>query len=97
MVVYGYVKAYRSSADNASEVQVRIPSIHGPYNQADANGKSIKNYTRDEDLPWYPSLVLNHEPTDGEVVALLNEKDSSNNTDLLVIGFTGATYQAKDA
>jgi hypothetical protein len=85
-IVYGYAKAVKYSKDKSSSVQVRIPSIHGPYKQSDAKGKTIQNYVKDEDLPWYPSLLLDHSPTDGEVVALIEDNG------FLVIGFTGASY-----
>lgn len=95
MIVYGYAKQYQYSADNSSQVQVRIPSIHGPYRQEDAKGQTIHNYIQDEDLPWYPSLLLDHSPTDGEVVALVSTSNSERNTDFLVIGFTGASYSSE--
>lgn len=95
MIVYGYAKQYSYSADHSSQVQVRIPSIHGPYRREDAKGKTIRNYVEDADLPWYKSLLLDHSPVDGEVVALINTSGSNNNTDFLVIGFTGASYSSE--
>lgn len=95
MIVYGYAKNYLRTTDNTYSLQVRIPSIHGPYNQSDSNGKTIRNYIKDEDLPWYQSLVLPHIPSDGEVVALLNTNNSDTNTDFLVIGLTGASYNSE--
>lgn len=95
MVIYGYAKQHSYNKDNSSQVQVRIPSIHGPFHQEDANGKIIRNYVKDSDLPWYPSLLLNHVPVDGEVVALLSTSNSEKNTDFLVIGFTGASYSSQ--
>lgn len=90
MIVYGYVKQYQYTNDSTLVIQVRIPSIHGPYKQTDAKGKKIRNYTRDEDLPFYPSLLLPHLPNEGEVVAL-SSMDSSEN-DFLILGLTGGSY-----
>lgn len=94
MVVFGYVKSYKYSNDSTLLVQVRIPAIHGPYKQRDAKGQTIRNYVRDEELPFYQSVLLPHLPGDGEVVALTSLSDSSTNKDFLVIGLTGATYQS---
>lgn len=91
MITYGYAKKYYYTNDGTLMIQVRIPSIHGPYKQSDAQGKLIRNYVRDEDLPVYQSLLLPHLPLDGEVVALM--ATSSSMTDFLVIGLTGGTYQ----
>ncbi|WP_302320340.1 hypothetical protein [uncultured Duncaniella sp.] len=95
MVVFGYVKQYQYSADHSSQVQVRIPSIHGPYRREDAKGKTIRNYVEDADLPWYMSLQLDHEPVDGEVVALISMSGGGTGSDFLVIGFTGASYSSE--
>lgn len=95
MVVYGYAKQFEYSADNAMTIQVRIPSIHGPYLQSDAKGRTIRNYVKDEDLPWYTSLALGQEPYDGDVVVLLSTNDSDINSDFIVIGTTGASYSSQ--
>lgn len=95
MVVYGYAKNYLRSTDNTYSLQVRIPSIHGPYKQSDSKGKTVHNYVKDEDLPWYSSLMLPRIPNDGEIVALLNTNNSDVNTDFLVIGLTGASYKSQ--
>lgn len=88
MFIYGYVKDYRYTGDGTFEVQVRIPNIHGPYKQTSSRGK--KAYVKDEDLPWYPSILMPHLPREGEVVLL----SSTNNTmnDLVVLGLTGGSY-----
>jgi len=91
MVTYGYVKQYEYTGDGTFMIQVRVPAIHGPFQEDDAKGKRIHNYVRDENLPYYPSVVLPHDPTEGDVVALLNIKDSAN-TEFLVIGLTGGSY-----
>lgn len=90
MVTYGYAKQYKYTNDGTLHIQVRIPSIHGPYKQSDANGKKITNYTRDDDLPYYPSLLLPHLPLDGEIVALL--ATNSSNSEFLILGLTGGSY-----
>lgn len=95
MIVYGYAKQYQYSADQSGQIQVRIPTIHGPYRKEDAKGQIIRNYVEDVDLPWYTSLLLDHEPTDGEVVVLLSTSNSESNTDFIVIGYTGASYSSE--
>ena len=90
MIVYGYAKNTYYNSDGSFYVRVRIPSIHGPYQQSDAGGQTIHNYVPDDRLPAYPSLLLSHEPSDGEVVALMSTNEKS--TDFIVIGLTGGTY-----
>lgn len=90
MIIYGYAKGYQYRNDGVLLVRVRIPSMHGPYKQADANGQTIRNYTRDADLPYYPSLLLPHLPIEGEVVALSSM--DTKNTNFMVIGITGGSY-----
>jgi len=92
MIVYGYVKDFKYAGDGTMKIQVRIPNIHGAYLLTDYNGKKVRNYTSDEDLPWYPSLLLPHEPTEGEVVALTSLDKSSSSW--LIIGLTGGSYDA---
>ena len=92
MIVYGYVKDFRYSGDGTMEIQVRIPTVHGAYTLEDYKGKTVRNYTKDSDLPWYPSLLLPHEPTEGEVVALSSLDKSSSNW--IVLGLTGGSYNA---
>ena len=88
MIVYGYAKDYKYANDGTLQIQVRIPSIHGPYTQ---QAGSKLSYVRDADLPWYTSILLPHLPLDGDVVMLqsLNESKSSNH---VVIGLTGGSY-----
>lgn len=90
MIVNGYVKNYQYSGDGTLLIQVRIPSIHGPMDQREYNGQQVHNYTHDQDLPYYPSLLLPHLPTDGEVVALASMDGTSSA--FLVIGLTGGSY-----
>ena len=90
MIVYGYAKSYKYAGDGTLQVQVRIPNIHGAYSQSDYQGKTIRNYTPDSELPWYPSLLLPHKPAEGEVVALTTLDNSPSNW--LVIGLTGGSY-----
>lgn len=89
-MIYGYAKQFEYRNSGELYIQVRIPSIHGPYSQSDYMGQKVTNYTYDSDLPWYPSLLLPHEPVDGEVVALLSTNSSDSN--YVVIGLTGGNY-----
>lgn len=92
MITFGYAKDYKYTGDGTLMVQVRIPSIHGAYSQKDYNGKTIRNYTQDDDLPWYESILLPHLPNEGEVVAVASEDDSNNA--FIVIGLTGGSYSS---
>jgi len=88
MIIYGYVKAQQYTNDGTMQLKVRIPSIHGPFKQT-ANTR--QGYTRDDDLPWYSSLLLPHLPNEGEVVAL-ESVNGTNSSDYIVIGLTGGNY-----
>ena len=90
MIVYGYVKNYRYTGDGTLYVQVRIPAIHGPYQQSDYQGRRIRNYVNDANLPYYASILLPHLPVEGEVCALQSVSDTSS--EFLVIGLTGGSY-----
>lgn len=90
MIVNGYVKDYMYTGDGTLMVRVRIPSIHGPMSQKEYSGQQVRNYTRDEDLPYYPSLLLPHLPNDGEVVALTSTNNKSS--EFMVLGLTGGSY-----
>lgn len=90
MVVYGYVKGYKYSGDGTLLIQTRIPNIHGAFRKEDYKGKTIRNYTSDADLPWYPSLLLPHMPAEGEVVAVASLDSSPSNW--MIIGLTGGSY-----
>lgn len=90
MITYGFAKEYMYSGDGTLLIKCRIPSIHGPYSIKQYNGQRIKNYVSDEDLPWYPSLLLPHLPTEGEVVAIASLDESKSN--MLIIGLTGGSY-----
>lgn len=92
MITFGYVKQYRYTGTGILELQVRVPSIHGPYSQQNAKGQVIRGYVRDDDLPWYQSLLLPHTPVEGEVVALQSMNDGRNN--FIVIGLTGGSYKS---
>ena len=90
MIVFGYAKQYKYTSDGTLLIQVRIPSIHGPYNKKDAKGKIIRNYVEDDNLPYYPAVLMPHLPNEGEVVALVSTNDSNNY--FLVVGLTGGNY-----
>ena len=92
MITFGYVKSYQYAGDGTLMIQVRIPSVHGPYDLSNYRGNPIRNYVRDEDLPYYQSLLLPHLPTEGEVVALQSINESA--LEYLVIGLTGGSYYA---
>lgn len=89
-VQFGFAKDYYYTNDGTLMVKVRIPAIHGAYKQSDYMGKKIRNYTLDENLPYYPSILLPHLPSEGEVVALQSLDDT--NQDFMVIGLTGGSY-----
>ena len=87
MIVYGFAKDYMYDGDGTLKVKVRIPSIHGPYVQ-----QITKNiYTRDENLPWYTSLLMPSMPVEGDIVALQNLSDGKG-SQFIVIGLTGGNY-----
>lgn len=88
MIVFGYAKDYKYGNDGTFQIKVRVPSIHGPYTQ---QAGTKMGYTRDEDLPWYTSILLPHMPMDGDVVMLqtVHEGKGSNH---VVIGLTGGSY-----
>ena len=92
MIVFGYVKDTRYAGDGTLLIRTRIPNVHGPYLLSDYKGKKIRNYTKDEDLPWYPSLILPYLPGDGDVVALTSLDDTSSSW--LILGLTGGSYNA---
>lgn len=90
MIVNGYVKSYQYAGDGTLMIQVRIPTIHGPMDLKEYNGATRRNYVRDEDLPYYPSLLLPHLPAEGEVVALITKSDKTS--EFIVLGLTGGSY-----
>lgn len=90
MIVNGYAKSYKYAGDGTLMIQVRIPTIHGPMDVKDYKGSVARNYVKDEDLPYYSSLLLPHLPSDGEVVVLMSRSDKT--TELIVIGLTGGSY-----
>lgn len=87
MIVYGFAKDYTYDGDGTLKIQVRIPSVHGPYRQESTRGV----YVQDKDLPWITSVLLPSMPSEGDVVALAttNPGKSSN---FVVIGLTGGNY-----
>ena len=92
MVVYGYAKQTRYNNDGICEIQVRIPNIHGPFRQSDAGGKTIHNYVRDEDLPYYPAIISNEIRVDDGDVVILQDSNSGMGSDFIITGVTGASY-----
>lgn len=90
MIVNGYVKEYMYAGDGTLLIKVRIPSIHGPMNQREYNGNHVRNYVLDDDLPFYPSVLLPHLPVEGEVVALTSTNDK--NSEFFILGLTGGSY-----
>lgn len=89
MIINGYVKSFKYAGDGTLLVKVRIPSIHGPWNQKEYNGRPVRNYVLDEDLPFYPSVLLPHLPNEGEVVALTSTNDK--NSEFFILGLTGGS------
>lgn len=87
MIVYGFAKQYQYAGDGTLKVQVRIPSVDGPYRQTSAR----EPYTLDKDLPWFDSLLLPTMPADGDVVALASTNDGKS-SDFIVIGLTGGNF-----
>lgn len=92
MMTFGYAKSSYYAGDSTFMIKVRIPSIHGPYKQSDAGGQRMYTYVTDDDLPYYPSILLPRTPQDGDVVVLANTNTSETNPDFIVIGLTGASY-----
>ena len=90
MTINGYVKSYKYAGDGTLLVQVRIPTIHGPMKQSEYRGSVSRSYTRDEDLPYYQSLLLPHLPAEGEVAMLMSKNDKSS--EFVVMGLTGGSY-----
>lgn len=90
MIVYGYVKGVKYSGDGTLLIQVRVPNEHGPYLISDYEGKRVRNYVADKDLPWYPSLLLPYMPKEGEVVAISSLDSTSSSW--LILGLTGGSY-----
>ena len=90
MITFGYVKDTRYTGDGTLMIKVRIPSMHGPNSLKEYKGKPVRNYVYDDDLPYYPSLLLPHLPTTDEVVALSTTDDSTNQ--FIVLGLTGGRY-----
>ena len=88
MKVYGYAKQYQYTGDGTLIIKTRIPAIHGPLNKSEYKGQKIRRYTEDNDLPWYPSLILPHLPNADEVVALVSINEASS-SGFLIIGLTG--------
>lgn len=92
MITYGFAKEYIYNSAGTLLIKVRIPSIHGPYTEKECKGTKHKPYVQDKDLPWYPSILLPHLPTEGEVVAVASMNSSANS--FIVIGLTGGSYNS---
>lgn len=90
MQVNGYVKDCIYAGDGTLYIKVRIPLIHGPMKQSEYRGKFVRNYVRDEDLPYYPAFLLPSVPTEGEVVVL--ESTNPTSYQFTVVGLTGGSY-----
>lgn len=87
MILYGFAKNYQYDGDGTLKIQVRIPSIHGPFRQVSTKGV----YTRDEDLPWLTALLTVHLPVEGDVV-MLQSVNESQSAEYVVLGLTGGNY-----
>ena len=94
MIVHGYAKDYKYTGDGTLNIRVRIPNIHGPYNLSEYKGVTPRNYTRDENLPYYPSILLPYLPNDGDVVVLMSTNESA--TQWIIIGLTGGSYRVNN-
>lgn len=89
-VLYGYAISYKYGGDGNLYIKVRIPQVHGPLSQREYQGKPVRNYVYDENLPEYPSVLLPHLPGYGEVVALLST--NWDGASFLVVGLMGGNY-----
>lgn len=89
MIVYGIANQWKYLGDGTLQIQVRIPSIHGPASKSEYKGKQVRNYVEDANLPYYPSLLLPHLPAKGAIVALSSINDTPNS--FIVIGLTGGS------
>lgn len=84
MIVYGIVKSSETRSDGTLWIKVRVPLIHGADDQKMYDGRTIRNYVLDDDLPWYQSIQLPVVPSFGSIVALSTVNDSKN--EFIVIG-----------
>ena len=91
MLILGYAIKYRYADNGTTEVQVRIPTAHGPMDKSEYGGKTVHNYVEENDLPYYMSLILPHMPNYGDVVVLSATTESRK--DWVVIGLTGGSYK----
>lgn len=90
MITFGYVKDYKFAGDGTLMIRTRIPSVHGPYDISGYRGNTVRNYVRDDDLPYIQSVLLPHLPAEGEVVAISSMNEA--NTEFIIIGLTGGSY-----
>lgn len=90
MQINGYAIEVRYGGDGTMYVKTRIPAIHGPMRETEYRGKHVRNYVRDQDLPWYPAFLLPSVPIYGEVVTL--QESASQTYHFTVVGLTGGTY-----
>ena len=86
MITFGIAKSVETRKDGTVWVKTRIPSVHGADSQSAYAGQIIRNYTPDDRLPWYQSILLPKNPSSGDILALLSINNANN--DFLVIGIT---------
>lgn len=91
MIVLGYAIRYRYADNGTTELQVRIPAVHGPMNKSEYGGKTAHNYVEEQNLPYYKSVILPHMPNYGDVVVVASTTESKR--DWIVIGLTGGNYK----
>lgn len=91
MLITGYAKDYYYDSSSCMYIRVRIPNIHGAYKQQEYEGQQIKNYTLDENLPYYRSIELPRAPREGDIVLLASTSDG-NGSERVVIGLMGSSY-----
>ena len=88
MITYAFAIAHKYDGDGVLNIQTRIPSVHGPLSESEFRGQQVKNYTKDSDLPWYPSILLPYLPNYGDTIVVTTLDTSTSN--LLVIGVMGS-------
>ena len=92
MIVCGFAKDYKYADDGTLLLKVRIPDIHGAYMQREYKGKPVRNYVSDDDLPYYRCLELPRNPNEGDVVIVASADNSTNPSNMFVLGLTGGSY-----
>jgi len=89
MITFAFVKDCYYAGDGTMMVKCRIPSVHGPLSEKEYRGQAVRNYVRDENLPYCQSLLLPYEPKVDEVVAVASLDDGKST--FIVIGLTGGS------